>query len=127
MSARVTYGTLPNIRACKPGYGCIATARRTLAEDLAHTGLHVAAAVAIQTFIASRRRNWWTGAAAAAALFIGRELAQAEYRWIERYGEGHRANLPWWGVFDPRIWDLHSLSGWAVPLTVVIAMAASNT
>lgn len=41
-------------------------------------------------------------------VFLGREHAQAEYRWIETFGRGHRANLPWWGSLDRRIWDTHS-------------------
>lgn len=45
---------------------------------------------------------------APAAVFAGREHAQAEYRWIERFGHGVRANMPWWGGFDPKVWDTHS-------------------
>ena len=29
---------------------------------------------------------------------ILRELAQAEYRWIEQFGAGVRANMPWWAA-----------------------------
>lgn len=43
-----------------------------------------------------------------AVFFIGRELAQAEYRWIERYGFGRRYNMPWYAVFDYRAWNVHS-------------------
>jgi hypothetical protein len=42
------------------------------------------------------------------ALWIGRETAQAEYKWIQRYGNGKRANMPWWGCADYRVWDIHS-------------------
>lgn len=51
---------------------------------------------------------WWMGAAVGSFFFLGRELAQAEYRWIERFGGGLRANLPWWGMLDPKVWDVHS-------------------
>lgn len=44
-----------------------------------------------------------------AMFFLGRELAQAEYRWIKWFGFGKRANMPWWAVFDYRVWDIHSL------------------
>lgn len=40
--------------------------------------------------------------------FIGREIAQAEYKWIERYGFGRRANMPWYAPLDYRVWDVHS-------------------
>ena len=43
-----------------------------------------------------------------AMFFLGRELAQAEYKWIEWFGDGRRANMPWWAIFDPRVWDKHS-------------------
>ncbi len=41
--------------------------------------------------------------------FIGRELTQAEYRWIKWFGLGKRENMPWWAIFDYRVWDVHSL------------------
>lgn len=65
---------------------------------------HAAIAVAIQIAIGLTTRNWWAGGLAACCYFIGRELAQAEYRWIEQYGEGLRANAPWWAAFDSRVW-----------------------
>jgi hypothetical protein len=42
-------------------------------------------------------------------MFITREQTQAEYRWIEKFGQGKRKNMPWWGQLDYRVWDLHSL------------------
>lgn len=65
---------------------------------------HALAALAIQAVIGLATRNWWAGAALASGYFMGRELAQAEYRWIEQFGQGLRANLPWWGVLDLRVW-----------------------
>jgi len=62
------------------------------------------------------------GAVLASAFFVGREHAQAEYRWIERYGNGRRANMKWWNVFEPRIWDLHSwFWNLAAPIGAVFA------
>lgn len=60
--------------------------------------------------------NPLAGSCFGVALLIGREHAQAEYRWIERYGNGKRANLPLWGGFDRRVWDLGSLLDWSIPL-----------
>ncbi|EMX6803347.1 hypothetical protein AAHJ44_003303, partial [Escherichia coli] len=41
-----------------------------------------------------------------------------EYRWIEMFGHGKRMNMPWWGGFDPRVWDVGSLFDFVVPVTV---------
>lgn len=65
---------------------------------------HAIAALAIQITIGLVTRNWWAGALLACGYFIGRELAQAEYRWIEQFGAGLRANAPWWAALDPKVW-----------------------
>ena len=50
-------------------------------------------------------------------LFLGREHAQAEYRWISQFGDGKRANMPWWGAFDVRVWQqLDPWLDWIAPL-----------
>lgn len=56
--------------------------------------------------------------------FIGREHAQAEYRWIETFGLGKRANIPWWATLDKRVWDFHS---WFWNLTLPIVTAITVT
>lgn len=40
--------------------------------------------------------------------YAGREITQAEYRWISKFGEGRRDNMPWWGGFDPQVWNIKS-------------------
>lgn len=62
------------------------------------------------------------GCAAGVALVMTREHTQAEYRWIEKYGQNKRANMPWWGGFDPRVWDIGSLTDWLVPLIVCLIL-----
>ena len=57
-----------------------------------------------------------------AAVYIGREHAQAEYRWINTYGRGFRRNMPWWGGFDHKVWNLKSLLDWFLPLIVAVAI-----
>lgn len=57
-----------------------------------------------------------------AALFAGRELAQAEYRYIKAHG-GKRANCPWWCGFAPSAWDIKSLLDWLLPLATAILTA----
>jgi len=66
-----------------------------------------------------------TGAALGAGVFIGREHAQAEYKWIEHYGHGRRANLPWWGWADPRVWNFHSWF-WNLTLPVVAVVVIAQ-
>ncbi|KPF64064.1 hypothetical protein IP79_07765 [Porphyrobacter sp. AAP60] len=90
---------------------------------------HAIFAVVIQIIIRLLTGNWWAGAALASAYFIGREVAQAEYRWIEQFGEGLRANMPWHAVFDRRVWqNSDQLADWLGPViaTTGIALAASH-
>jgi hypothetical protein len=78
---------------------------------------HALAAVAIQAVIGLTTRNWWIGAALACGYFLGREVAQAEYRWIEQFGDGLRANLPWWGALDARLWaQPEQVADWLGPV-----------
>lgn len=82
---------------------------------------HIAISVGIQFTLWLLTGSPWYGVAAS-LLFIGREHAQAEYRWIEHYGQHLRANMPWWGGFDPKVWNLKSLLDWTLPLGVTLAM-----
>ena len=85
---------------------------------------HAVMALVAQALIGILTGNWWAGAALGSAYFIGREVAQAEYRWIEHYGEGRRANMPWWGPFDQRVWPkLDQWLDWIAPLAVTTALA----
>jgi hypothetical protein len=43
------------------------------------------------------------------AFFIGREEAQAEERYINRFANRKRANAPWYCGFIPKAWNLDSL------------------
>jgi hypothetical protein len=86
---------------------------------------HVAIAVLIQLLVVLALRSWGGGAAAGGAWSISREITQAEYRWIEHYGGGLRANIPWWGGFDMRVWNhADPWLDWIVPSATVIAIAA---
>jgi hypothetical protein len=68
--------------------------------------------------------NWWAGAALAAGIFIGREHAQAEYRWIEQVGQHKRENLEPWDALQPRMWDFHSwFWNLSLPVAAVLAIA----
>lgn len=78
--------------------------------------LHAAAAVAVQLFVGIIFGMWGVGGAIGCMWFIAREHTQAEYRWIAQFGAGKRANMPWWGGFDWRAWNLPSLLDWFVPV-----------
>ena len=89
---------------------------------------HIILAIGLQvgTFLALR--SWWAGAAVAAAWAISREITQAEYRWIEHFGSGLRANMPWWGGFDPKVWGyVDPWFDWIVPLVTVVFIALVAT
>lgn len=83
--------------------------------------LHALCAASMQCAVGILTGDWLTGALIGCIWFIAREHTQAEYRWIAQYGVGKRANMPWWGGFDPRAWDAASVLDWLVP---VIACAA---
>lgn len=86
---------------------------------------HALVALAIQAVIGLATRNWWAGAALASGYFIGREFAQAEYRWIEQFGHGLRSNLPWWGAFDPAVWPKpDQWADWIGPVLSTSTLAA---
>lgn len=61
-----------------------------------------------------------SGFIAATFFFVGRELAQAEYRYIKLYNNGRRGTtMRWWKVFTPEIWNVPSLV-WDLLLPVII-------
>lgn len=86
---------------------------------------HIVLAILIQVPVAVLARSWAAGAAAASAWAIAREITQAEYRWIEQYGAGLRANMPWWGGLDLRVWQyVDPWLDWIVPVVVTVLIAA---
>ena len=56
--------------------------------------------------------------------FVSREHAQAEYRWIESLGNGLRANMPWYGGFDVRVWS--KSDPWLDMLLPIFAVAMAE-
>lgn len=85
---------------------------------------HILLAILIQLLVRIISGSWIAGACAACAWFISREIAQAEYRWIEHFGKGLRANMPWWGRFDPRVWNyVDPWLDWIVPSAVASGIA----
>lgn len=91
---------------------------------------HIILAILIQLIVRFISGSWPAGAAAACAWFLSREITQAEYRWIEAFGAGLRANMPWWGGLDPRVWQkADPWIDWLLPTGIcsVIAIAARFT
>ena len=88
---------------------------------------HIILAILIQVLVALFVRSWAAAAVAASAWSLSREITQAEYRWIEQYGAGLRANMPWWGGLDLRVWQSPDpWLDWLVPVaaTMLIALLA---
>ena len=85
---------------------------------------HILVALIIQGAVRLLGGSWWAGAAVASAYFLGRELSQAEYRWIEHHGGGLRANMPWWGPLDHRVWTkLDQWLDWIGPVLATSSLA----
>lgn len=84
--------------------------------------LHACAAVAVQCIFGLVWGNWASGAVLGCLWFVAREQTQAEYRWIAQFGDGRRDNMPWWGGFDYRVWNLASVLDFAVPVVSVTAV-----
>lgn len=83
---------------------------------------HAAIAVVIQFAAGWLAGSWGVGGAIGCMWFIAREHTQAEYRWIAQFGSSKRANMPWWGGFDWRAWNLPSMLDWMVPVLACTAV-----
>ena len=79
---------------------------------------HPAYALLFMAIIGLLTGNWLAGACFGVAFFLGREHAQAEYRVIEHFYEGKRANMPWYGGFEPRGWNVKSILDFVLPIIV---------
>lgn len=85
---------------------------------------HALIALMLQSIVGLLTGRWWAGAALASGYFIGREVAQAEYRWIELYGSGLRANMPWWAPLDGRVWPKpDQFVDWLGPVAATCGLA----
>ena len=84
--------------------------------------LHAISAITLQCAFGAAVGEWGFGGVLGCLWFISREHTQAEYRWITMFGNGKRINMPWWGGFDPRVWDKASLMDWLVPVAACLAL-----
>ena len=83
--------------------------------------IHILPALVIQLLLSPI--DWWLGALFASGYYIGREMAQAEYRNILYNYGGKRTNMPWWGAFQARAWDRKSMLDWILPTIVTMTIA----
>lgn len=83
---------------------------------------HILIAICIQVCTAMLTGSWLAGACAGMWFFIGREHAQAEYRAIEWFYSGKRANMPWWGGLDLNAWTTKGIMDWLLPSLAVIGV-----
>lgn len=51
--------------------------------------------------------------------YCGRDVAQAEERYIKAHG-GKRANCPWYCGFLPEAWTLKGMMDWLLPTAVAL-------
>jgi hypothetical protein len=57
-----------------------------------------------------------------AAFYLGREIAQAEQRYIDTHG-GHREKCPWYCGLLPQSWTLKGLLDFLLPAAVSMTAA----
>lgn len=84
--------------------------------------LHALCAVGLQLICWLLFDDWSAGALIGCTFFLAREHTQAEYRWIAQFGNGRRVNMPWWGGFDRRAWNMASVLDWLVPVVACSAV-----
>lgn len=86
---------------------------------------HAVAAIMIQSGWAFVAGDWWAGTALGIAVFVGREHAQAEYRYINANG-GNRYTTPLpaeLACLHPRWWDIGSVLDLVVPVLACLTVA----
>jgi hypothetical protein len=96
---------------------------------------HVPVAIAVElmcwaighALAAPRRASLWIGCFAASAVCIMREVTQAEYRWIEAYGGGLRANMPTFAGWYLWEWNRHSIDETWVAIAAAVAFTVIMT
>lgn len=50
--------------------------------------------------------------------YMGREFAQAEYRYIDAFCDGKRERMPWYAGFLPAAWTVKGMLDWILPSVV---------
>lgn len=84
---------------------------------------HAVVAVVIQFLTFAATGDLWLGAALGAGIFIGREHAQAENRYMAATGLGRDDSFPELACLHPRWWSRDSALDLLAPLVAVCAVA----
>lgn len=82
--------------------------------------IHAAVTIMVQLLVGRLFGRWALGGMLMSFFYLGREVTQAEYRWISAYGAGKRANMPFWGGLDPAAWTLKSLGDAVLPTAATV-------
>jgi hypothetical protein len=77
---------------------------------------HSAYALLFMVIIGLLTGNLFAGVCVGSAFFMGREHAQSEYRVIQKFYDGKRENMPWYGGFEPRGWNKKSVLDFVLPI-----------
>ncbi len=83
---------------------------------------HTVIAVVMQVVGYLVTDSWLLGGLFAAGVFIGREHAQTEARWIRHYGNYNRENYRWYNAFEVRAWTVDSFF-WDMTLPILVVLA----
>lgn len=85
---------------------------------------HIPPALIAQLLVSFISGDLYLGAAVSAGFYVGREVAQAEYRWIAQFGGGLRSAMPWHAGFtDPRSWTRKSVIDFTAPAVACFVVA----
>ena len=87
---------------------------------------HIAISLALQGLFYFVHDDIWIGALSSFFFYLGREIAQAEYRGIEASLTKLRKDFPLLGGFYPKYWTMKAfLADLVIPsvLTITIALA----
>jgi hypothetical protein len=90
---------------------------------------HLCVSLTLQGLFYLVHGDLWMGAVAALFFYLGREIAQAEYRGIEGSPTKLRKDFPLLGGFFPKYWTLKAFfADLMIPssLTILIAIICSS-
>ena len=85
------------------------------ASNFAHAGY----ALAMMAVVWALTGNPLAGAMLGIGFFAGREHSQAEYKSIQQFYDGKRANMPDWAGFMPRAWSKDAVLDLVFPIIAV--------
>jgi hypothetical protein len=81
--------------------------------------IHAGYALLMMAIVWALTGNPLAGALLGVGFFAGREHSQAEYRSIQQFYDGKRANMPDWAGFMSRVWSKDSILDLMFPIVAV--------